>query len=109
MTKQDLHDAVLCVLHLLPTPAAMISFRAAENIVRKYYEAATGRSALGKTWAQLLEEMQQQQIMKPPALGYVRFLKDKRNEAEHPDKRFTQEESERILLHIKSLLEELNP
>lgn len=53
MTKEDLWDAVLCVLHLLPTPAAMISFRVAENIIRKYYEQVTGSSASEKTWAQL--------------------------------------------------------
>jgi len=28
--------------------------------------------------------------------------------AEHPDKRFTQKESERVLLQVKGLLEELN-
>jgi hypothetical protein len=40
-------------------------------------------------------------------LGYLRYLKEKRNEAEHPGKRFTQEESEKIFIHIKELLEEL--
>jgi hypothetical protein len=107
MAKKDLWDAVLCVLQLLPTPAAMISLRVAESIVRKYYERVTGTSASGKMWAQLMQEMEQQQLLKPSTLGYMRFLKDKRNEAEHPDKRFTQEESERILLNIKDMLDEL--
>lgn len=107
LAKEDLNDAISCVLHLFPTPASMISLRVAENIVRKYYERITGNSASGKMWSQLLQEMETQPLIKKSTLGYIRFLKDKRNEAEHPDKRFTQEESERILLNIKDLLEEL--
>lgn len=79
----------------------------AENIIRKCYEQVTGNSASGQSWTQLLQEMERQQILKPSTLGYMRFLKDKRNEEQHPDKRFTQEESERILLRIKDLLDEL--
>jgi hypothetical protein len=108
MAKKDLWDAITCVLHLLPTPAAMISFRVAENIIRKYYERVTGNSASEKMWSQLLLEMEQQKLLKSSTLGYLRFLKEKRNEAEHPDKRFTQEESERILLNVKDLLDELS-
>ncbi|MBI4304488.1 MAG: hypothetical protein HY665_09165 [Chloroflexi bacterium] len=107
MSKKDFWDAVTCVLSLLPTPAAMISLRVAENILRKYYERVTGCAVSGKNMGQLLQELEHRQILKQSALGYVRFLKDKRNEAEHPDKRFSQEESERILLHIKDLLDEL--
>ena len=40
-TKQDLKDAVSCILQLIPTPAAMICFRAAENIIRIYYTKIT--------------------------------------------------------------------
>ena len=107
VTREDLSDVLLCVLHLLPTPAAMIGFRVAESIIRRYYERVTSQSASGKTLAQILQQMEQGQLMTKSALGYARFLKDKRNEAQHPDKRFTQEESERIILRIKDLLDEL--
>jgi ribosomal protein S17E len=109
ITKKDLNDALTCILHLLPTPAAMISLRAAENLVRRYYAKITGSIAMGKSWGEILNELEQSKKVKPSILGYLRYLKEKRNEAEHPDKRFTQEESERIFLHIKGLLEELRP
>jgi ribosomal protein S17E len=109
ITKEDLYDALKCILHLLPTPAVMISMRVAENLVRRYYTKITGNTAMGKSWGEILNELEQSKKVKPSVLGYLRYLKEKRNEAEHPGKRFTQEESERIFIHIKELLEELKP
>jgi ribosomal protein S17E len=108
-TKEDLYDALKCVLHLLPTPAVMISMRVAENLVRRYYTKITGNTAMGKSWGEILNELEQSKKVKLSILGYLRYLKEKRNEAEHPGKRFTQDESERIFIHIKELLEELKP
>jgi len=108
-TREDLYDALKCILHLMPTPAAMISMRVAENLVRRYYTKITGNAAINKSWGDILNELEQSKKVKPSILGHLRYLKEKRNEAEHPDKRFTQEESERIFLHIKELLEELKP
>lgn len=107
VTKRDLQDGIDTILHLFPTPAAMILFRATESIVRKYYTSVTGNQSGKKSWDNILKELGQIDEMKKSLLGYLAYLKDKRNEAEHPDKRFTQEESERILLQIKGLLQEL--
>lgn len=107
LTREDLNDAFSCIVHLLPTPAAMISLRAAENIVRRYYTKITGESAVDKTWGNILDCLKESQQVKSSLLGYLDYLRDKRNEAAHPDKRFGQEESERIFLHIKGLLDEL--
>jgi ribosomal protein S17E len=106
-TREDLKDALTSIFHLLPTPAAMVSLRIAENLVRRYYAKITGSIATKKSWADILNELEQSNKVKPSILGYLRYLKEKRNEAQHPDKRFTQEESDRLLLHIKGLLEEL--
>jgi hypothetical protein len=108
LTKNDLEDAFHCIFQLLPTPAAMICFRATENIIRKYYTKITGKSAHGRKWRTLLDELEEDQRINRATISYLDYLRDKRNEAEHPDKRFTQEESERVLLHVKGLLEELN-
>lgn len=108
LTRNDLVDAFHCIFHLLPTPAAMICFRATENIIRKYYTKVTGESASGKTWKTLLDELEKNQGTNRALIGYLDYLRNRRNEAEHPDKRFTQEESERVLLHVKGLLDELN-
>lgn len=107
LTREDLKDALNCIFNLLPTPAAMIAFRATEHIVRQYYTKITKKSARGKSWKTILDELERNQQTNMSLINYLDYLRDKRNEAEHPDKRFTQEESERVLLHIKGLLEEL--
>jgi len=106
-TKADLDDALSCILHLIPTPAAMISFRAAESIVRNLYMKLTGNSPERKSLYKILDELEKGNVINRPLLGYLHYIRDKRNEAEHPEKRFSQEESERILLKIKDILEEV--
>jgi ribosomal protein S17E len=86
----------------------MISLRAAESIVRKYYKKITGNDPINKNWGDILKELEESKKVKSSILGYLKYLKEKRNEAQHPDKRFTQEESEQLLIKIKDLLEELS-
>jgi len=106
LTRGDLGDGASCVLHLLPTPAVMILLRVAENAVRKYSEKLTGK-ATDDSWGDILDELQRNARVKKSTLGYLDYLRDMRNEAQHPDKRFTQEEAERILMQVKGLLEQL--
>ena|SRR5579883_15472 len=103
-TKEDLIDGFYAIIHLLPTPASMILFRVAESLVRKYYEKITGKKATNQRMRDLIDELEKSNKVKQSLTNYLNYIRDRRNEAEHPDKRFTQEESERILLHIKELL-----
>lgn len=105
--KNDLMDGYLAIIHLLPTPAAMILFRLAENIVRKYYVKITGKPAGKQKWFDLLDELEKSPDVNKSFVGYMHYIRDERNKAEHPEKRFEQEESEKILLRIKDLLVEL--
>jgi len=107
LTRDDLVDGASCILHLLPTPAAMILLRVAENMARKYSDQILGKAAKRRSWGRILEELEKRESVKKSTLGYLHYLKDKRNEAEHPDKRFSQEEAERIFIQVKALLDEL--
>jgi len=106
--REDVRDALSYILHLLPTPAAMISLRVAEYLLRQYYSKVTGKSATGRNWSSVLSELEQGRLLKKSLIGYLGYLRDKRNEADHPEKRFDQEESERIFLQVKALIEEMN-
>ena len=106
MTRDDLNDGVSCILHLIPTPGAMILLRVAENAVRKYSERLTGK-ATDSSWGDIMNELEKNPRIKKSIVGYLQYLKDMRNEAQHPDRRFTQEEAERLLVQVKGLLDEL--
>jgi hypothetical protein len=71
LTKQDLNDALDCILHLLPTPAAMISLRVAESIVRRYYKKITGNDPINKNWGEILKELEESKKVKSSILGYL--------------------------------------
>jgi len=106
LTRNDLSDGVNCILHLIPTPGAMILLRVAENTVRRYSEKLTGK-VTDSTWGDILTELEKNPRVKKSIVGYLHYLKDIRNEAQHPDKRFTQEEAERVLIQVKGLLDDL--
>jgi ribosomal protein S17E len=108
LAKQDLDDALRSILSSLPTQAAMISLRVAESIAREYYKKITGNDPTNKGWKKILDELKESKKVKNSILGYLDCLRHIRNKAQHPVKRFTQEESERLLLKIKDLLEELS-
>lgn len=103
--KQDLNDAIKCILFSLPTPAAMITFRASEDVLRLYYEKKTPNSAEGKRWYEIIQELSKIEGANKPFVDYLNYIRDKRNEAEHPGKTFTQSESEHAFLQVTHLIE----
>ena len=102
--KEDLVDGITCILNALPTPAAMILLRLAEGMARKYLNKVTGIQSSKMTLGQIIIELGKKD---DKITGYLSYLKQRRDEAEHPDKRFTQEEAETILIHTKTLFEQI--
>lgn len=103
--KQDLNEAIKCILYSLPTPAAMITFRASEEVLRSYYEKKTPNSAEGKRWYEIIQELSKKEGANKPFVDYLNYIRDKRNEAEHPGKIFTQSESEHAFMQVIHLIE----
>lgn len=104
ISKEDLIDGITCLLNSLPTPAAMIILRTTESVVRKYYAKVTGNSTNKIAFGAVINELE---AKNDRLTGYLSYLKQKRDEAEHPDKRFKQEEAERMLIQLKELIEEV--
>ncbi len=108
-TKNDLSDAIKCILLHLPTPAAMITFRVSEDILRLYYEKKTQKSPVGKWWKEIIDELSKMEDVKKQHLNdYLNYLRTKRNEAEHPGKIFTQDECEHAFMQVINLIKEVS-
>ena len=105
--KIDLNQGITCILHKQPTPAAMILFRAAEGMVRVYYKNLMGKSPSKLDWWTIIGQLEKTNKLKHSVIGYLHYIRDKRNEAQHPEKHFTQKESEAILLKIRDLIDEI--
>jgi len=66
-----------------------------------------GKKPKGLTWGQIIKELTQNSKTDQIILGYLSYLNKKRIDAAHPYRRYNQEESETVLLHIKNILEEI--
>ena len=103
--KQDLNEAIKCILYSLPTPAAMITFRASEDVLRLYYKKKSPNSAEGKRWYEIIQELSKIEGTNKPFVDYLNYIRTERNKAEHPDKTFTQSESEHAFMQVIHLIE----
>ena len=106
IARADLNDSARCLLVNLPTPSAMIVLRAAEDCLRHFYNAKLHR-APPKGWKAIIDNLEGNVANKAllKNLDYIR--ENKRNVAEHPDKRFSELEAERLFLSVVDSIEEM--
>ena len=104
--EEDLHEGFECLKSSLPTAAAMMFYRVTERELRKYYRLVIGKEP-SRSWKENVEALRKRDDTDKSIVKNFDFLKDKRNSAEHPDKRFTQEEAEQIMSHLSALLNDL--
>ena len=91
----------------LSNPASMILLRASEGIAEFHYKKITGKNNSKLSWNKKIQDLQENYKIKKSLSNYLHYIRDKRNQAAHPGKQFSQEESERILIHVKELLESI--
>lgn len=107
VAKSDLEDAIKCIIYGIATPAAMVSLRASEDAVRKYYEFKTGKSAGVLGWKDILNQLLQRIDVNKTLMGHLDYIREKRNEAEHPEKLFSQKEAENTFLEVINAMGEI--
>ncbi len=110
LVRNDLDEAVRALIYDIPTASAMISLRAVEGVIRELYEVLKGEKC-NKTWKRALDdvekELKSRNIESKQLERYLDYIRNIRNEAEHPDRIFTKKESEHILIHAIYAIEEI--
>ena len=116
--KKDLMDGYECIICNIPTPAAMIFYRLAESMVRKYYffemkhepsEGTTLGGMANEIRIKQAKEIEDKKRNKPDSvLNYILSQVDDRNLAQHPERRFNQTESEEIFIFVKKLINDVH-
>lgn len=82
------------------TAAAMTALRGAEAVLRQYYEFRAHLESAEKPWGQIVEELEKLADADKTLLGYLDFMRARRNETQHPEKTYTQRESENIFTTV---------
>lgn len=99
--KEDLSSAVVCLLVGEWTPSVMVGLRACEGAVREYYQFKTRRRLKKfKPWKALIDELLNRTDVSKTLLGHLDFIREKRNEAEHPGGNFTRDAAETTFIQV---------
>jgi hypothetical protein len=110
VVQQDLKEAVTSLSFGAPTASAMISLRAVEGMLRGFYTKLSGEQYV-QAWGGLLKEIEKQAqecgLDVRPLLGYCDYLRTVRNQADHPDRSFSELEGEGILNHAVYTIQEI--
>lgn len=104
LEKDDLEDGCRCISLQAWTPAAMITMRVIESVLRYYYQKITSNDIEGKMWGQMLTDLKSIPSANQKLVGYFDYLKDIRNKLQHPDVRFSQFEAEDVFHHAINIL-----
>ena len=108
ISKSDLNDACNCLLIKSWTPAVMISLRASEDCIRKFYMIKTGNDPHGKGWGYILDKLNTIPGIDKTLVGYLNYIREIRNTAGHPDKIFDQREAEGLFHQVVDLITQIN-
>ena len=112
IVKHDLEEALYCLCFERPTASAMVALRAVEAALRQLYVTLKPDAKIERIeWKTVLEDLEvllkQHNIKAVTLLGYLNYLRDIRNKAEHPDKIFNQIEAEDALIHACHAIKEI--
>ncbi len=107
LEKEDLNDGCKCLLLEIWTPAAMILMRVVESGLRSYYHKETKKDPSGKNWKAILNELNSYNSVDKKLLSYFDYLRDYRNQLQHPDARFDQSDAEDVLTQTIHILKRI--
>lgn len=108
--KNDIREACSSLAVECPTAAVMLSLRAVEDRLRAWYEQKTDKR-LDQAWGRVLDELEDEfeDESNPPAiLSNLDYLREKRNEVNHPEKSPSWQEAETTLYMVRGTINEIH-
>ena len=105
----DLLEACNCILVGSNTAAEFMSLRAAESLLRKWYEKRTYQNLERKPWGFVLDRLTEAypERKRPNEIALLAYLKQRRDEIAHPQRSSTPQEAEATLLTVFSMIQAL--
>ncbi|MFC2026865.1 hypothetical protein ACFLUX_02700 [Chloroflexota bacterium] len=110
LEKDGLDEAISCLLANAFTSAEFISLRAAESVLKRWYEKESGSVIKGQTWGQVLKELVKlypKESERPKELALLDYLNNRRNAIAHPDATSDARKSATTFLNVIKLCNSL--
>jgi hypothetical protein len=107
----DLNEACRCILIGSATAGEHIALRAAESLLRRWYEHKTNKKLRYETWGKVLDKLVQEypENVRPKEITLLGYLKQRRDEVAHPQRVSRLTEAETTLMNVCSLIEDIQP
>jgi len=107
--KEDFQESFRCLGFGSYTASVMLSLRAIEHCLGRWYEDDTGREIESRTWGQVIGELEDQyeKSERPAMLSGLDYLKEKRNAVSHPEDSPTKREAEQMLFRAEGIITEI--
>lgn len=107
--KYDLSDAFRSLCFELPTPAAFMLWRACEDTLRRYHVKKLNTQLKGfLDWYRITRDLEASGRIPGHIIDTLDLIRNNyRNPVAHPDERYTQKQTERLLHYAIDLLESM--
>jgi hypothetical protein len=107
--RWDLSEACACILVGAPTAAERMALRAGESLLRRWYERTTHKQIARQTWGMVLDKLVKEypENTRPKEIVLLGYLKERRNELDHPDRVSSQPDAETTLMNVFRLIRDL--
>lgn len=117
--RLDLQEACKTIVVGCSTSSVMLSLRAVEHCLSKWYEK--NNESLDAAWGRVLDQLMEEYAEDdkkndtvltqlsdlPPVLSNLYYLKEKRNEVNHPDESPSPQEARRTLMIVAATITEI--
>lgn len=118
--QEDIQEACKSIVIGSSTASVMLSLRAVEHCLRKWHEEETGES-LKMGWGHVLDQLMNKHLEEgstgkplmeqlsnlPPVLSNLYYLKEQRNEVNHPEKSPDVQEASRTLMVVVGTIRDI--
>jgi hypothetical protein len=107
----DLNEACLCILVASATAAEHMALRAAESLLRRWYEHKTGNKLGHATWGVVLDKLTKEypENNRPKEIILLGYLKQRRDEVAHPERVSKVTDAEVTLMNVCGLIAGIEP
>lgn len=108
--RKDMEESLMCLRFGAPTASVMLGLRAVEGWLRELYRHLTGEETK-RGWHELVREIQrllnERGVAVEPVAGFLNYVRDVRNRADHPGKAFSQVEGEQVFVAATTAVREI--
>jgi hypothetical protein len=110
-SKQDVIESVRSLAAGCATASTVLSLRVVERLLRDWYKEVLEKEEVSEPWGRVLDNLEDHvgiEGNEPPVVSNLKYLKQKRNEVNHPEKTPSLREAGTTITMIPETIHDIN-